>query len=246
VRSDSIGQDIEAGKPQRRPRRCLKLVEDCPGTAIKKEDTLMARLLYIEASPAKSASHSIHVAKIFLNAYEQAHPQDNVETIDLWAEDLPPFDGETIAAKFAVLRKKDFSAEQRARWDAVSKLSRRFNAADKYLFSVPMWNFGVPYRLKHYIDVVTLAGENWSWSRAEGYKSLLSGKKALLVYASAGEYGANDPADFQKPYLRKWLNFIGVTAIQEIIIAPTLAEAEALGRTKCKAIAAAVQLAPTF
>ncbi|HKY09117.1 MAG TPA: NAD(P)H-dependent oxidoreductase [Candidatus Binatia bacterium] len=206
----------------------------------------MAQVLYIEASPAKSSSHSIQVAKIFLNAYRHAHPQDDLATIDLWAEDLPPFDGETIEAKFAVLRKKEFTPEQQARWDAVQRISRRFNAADKYIFSVPMWNFGIPYRLKHYIDVVTLAGENWSWSRAAGYRSLLSGKKALLVCASAGEYGVNDPADFQKPYLRRWLNFIGVTEIQEISVAPTLADPDALHRTKCKAEAAAVQLAATF
>ncbi len=109
-----------------------------------------------------------------------------------------------------------------------------------------MWNFGVPYPLKHYIDVVTLAGENWSWSRAEGYKSLLVGKKALLVYASAGDYGPNDPSDFQKPYLRRWLNFIGVINIQEITVAPTLADADALCRTRWKADAAAVQLAASF
>jgi FMN-dependent NADH-azoreductase len=211
-----------------------------------RKDMLMARLLYIEASPSKSTSHSIHITKAFLKAYREAHPQDDLETIDLWAEDLPPFDGETIEAKFAVLRKKEFTPEQRARWDKVSKVSRRFNAADKYILSVPMWNFSVPYRLKHYIDVVTLAGENWSWSRAEGYKSLLSGKKALLIYASAGEYGASDPSDFQKPYLRRWLNFIGVTDIQEISVTPTLADADALSRTKCKAQAAAMQLAATF
>jgi FMN-dependent NADH-azoreductase len=206
----------------------------------------MARVLYIEASPVKSTSHSIHVAKTFLKAYQQAPPRDALEEIDLWSDELPPFDSETIAAKFAVLRKKDFTPEQRARWDDVQKISRRFNAADKYVFSVPMWNFGVPYPLKHYIDVVTLAGENWSWSRAEGYSSLLVGKKALLVYASAGDYGPNDPADFQKPYLRRWLNFIGVIDIQEITVAPTLADAEALSRTRCRADAAAVQLATTF
>ena len=206
----------------------------------------MARLLYIEASPAKSTSHSIDVAKVFLQAYQEMHPQDELQAIDLWAADLPPFDAETIEAKFAVLRKQEFTLEQRVRWDAVQRISRRFNAADKYIFSVPMWNFGVPYRLKHYIDVVTLAGENWSWSRAEGYKSLLSGKKALMVYASAGEYGVSDPSDFQKPYLRRWLNFIGVTDIHEISVAPTLADADALARTKCKAKASAVQLAATF
>ena len=206
----------------------------------------MARLLYIEASPAKSTSHSIDVAKVFVQTYQQMNLQDELRSIDIWAADLPPFDAETIDAKFAVLRKKEFTPEQRARWDAVQRISQRFNVADKYIFSVPMWNFGVPYRLKHYIDVVTLAGENWSWSRAEGYKSLLLRKKALLVYASAGDYGVSDPSDFQKPYLRRWLNFIGVTDIQEINVAPTLADAEAIARTKCKAKVTAVQLAATF
>jgi FMN-dependent NADH-azoreductase len=206
----------------------------------------MARLLYIEASPAKVLSHSIRVAKVFLEAYQEKHAQDELGAIDLWVTDLPPFDAETIEAKFAVLRKKEFSSEQRVRWEAVQKVSRRFNTADKYVFSVPMWNFSVPYRLKHYIDVVTLAGENWSWSKEQGYKSLLSGKKALLICASAGEYGANDPSDFQKPYLRRWLNFIGVTDVQEISVAPTLADADALASTKCRAKAEALKLAAAF
>lgn len=30
----------------------------------------------------------------------------------------------------------------------------RFKGADKYLFSLPMWNFGVPCKLKKYIDVI--------------------------------------------------------------------------------------------
>ena len=109
-----------------------------------------------------------------------------------------------------------------------------------------MWNFSVPYPLKHFIDVVTLAGENWSWSKAEGYKSLLSGKKAVLISASAGDYGPGDMSDFQKPYLRRWLNFIGIIDIHEISVAPTLTDPEALALTKCKAKAAAVKFAATF
>ena len=206
----------------------------------------MGRVFYIEASPSKTKSHSIQLAKQFLKAYQEKHPEDEIEVIDLWQADLPPFDAETIEAKFAVLRKKKFTPEQQVKWQAVQKVSRRFNTADKYVFSVPMWNFSVPYRLKHYIDVVTLAGENWSWSKDEGYKSLLSGKKALLICASAGEYEPNDPSDFQKPYLRRWLNFIGVTDIQEISVAPTLADADALASTKCRAKAEALKLAAAF
>lgn len=209
----------------------------------------MPKVLYIEASPLKERSHSIAVARAFLGAYREAHPADEIEKIDLWSEPLPPFDAATIEAKFAVLRKKVFSAEQGQRWAAVQAVSRRFNAADKYVFSVPMWNFGVPYPLKHYIDVVTLAGENWTWARDEGYRPLLSGKRATLIYSSAGAYQIGEPAhadDFQKPYLRRWLAFVGVRDVAEINVAPTLAEPDTVAEHTRAARLRALDLARAF
>lgn len=206
-------------------------------------------VLYIEASPLKQRSHTIEVARAFLDAYRNARPDDTIDALDLWAEDLPPFDGPTIEAKFAVLRKNEFTPLQQAKWSAVQAASRRFNAADKYVFSVPMWNFGVPYKLKHYIDVVTLAGENWTWSRELGYQALLSGKQAVLIYSSAGPYELTLPAhaaDFQKPYLRHWLSFIGVHDVEEINVAPTLADPTTVAQVRHEARSRALALARRF
>lgn len=208
----------------------------------------MSKLMYIEASPLKSRSHTIAVARSFLDTYGSAHPDDQIEQVDLWRTELPPFDGDTIEAKFAVLRRNQFTAEQLARWEAVRAVSRHFNSADKYVFSVPMWNFGIPYPLKHYIDVVTLPGENWTWSRANGYGTILSGKKALMIYASANLHTESGPdaSDFHKPYLRRWLRFIGVDDVREITVAPTLADPDAVAATRQAAIREAVRLATVF
>ncbi len=207
----------------------------------------MARLIHIEVSPLKERSQSTAVAERFLDAYRNAHPADDILAMDLWNVNLPPFDAETIDAKFAVLRTQAFTPAQWERWEAVRAVSRRFNAADKYVFSVPMWNFGVPYPLKHFIDVVTLPGENWTWSKEKGYEPLLSEKKALLIYSSANDYtDAGRDSDFQKPYLRRWLRFIGVDAIREINVAPTLADAEAVAERRAAAIEEAERLAATF
>ncbi len=207
----------------------------------------MARLIHIEVSPLKERSQSTAVAERFLNAYRNVHPADDILAMDLWDVNLPPFDAETIDAKFAVLRTQAFTPAQWERWEAVRAVSRRFNAADKYVFSVPMWNFGVPYPLKHFIDVVTLPGENWTWSKEKGYEPLLSEKKALLIYSSANDYtDAGRDSDFQKPYLRRWLRFIGVDAIREINVAPTLADAEAVAERRAAAIEEAERLAATF
>jgi len=208
----------------------------------------MSKLLYIEASPLKSRSHTVAVARQFLDAYARVHPDDDIETIDLWQATLPPFDGETIEAKFAVLRRQQFTPEQSGRWEAVRTVSRHFNSADKYVFSVPMWNFGLPYPLKHYVDVVTLVGENWTWSRQAGYGTIFAGKKALMIYASANlhEQRGEDASDFQKPYLRRWLQFIGVDDVREITIAPTLAEPESVGKMRTAAVNEALRLAADF
>ncbi|GFE82620.1 FMN-dependent NADH-azoreductase [Steroidobacter agaridevorans] len=208
----------------------------------------MSKLLYIESAPLKSRSHTIAVYRAFEQAYRAAHPSDEIEMLDLWQMSLPPFDEQTIEAKFAVLRKNEFTPQQLERWQAVRNVSRHFNAADKYVFGVPMWNFGVPYVLKHYIDVVTLPGENWTWSPASGYGTLLSGKKALAIYASANlhaEVGAG-AEDFQKPFMRRWLQFIGIERVEEITVAPTLSDPATLQGLRAEAIRAATELALHF
>jgi FMN-dependent NADH-azoreductase len=208
----------------------------------------MSKLLYIESAPLKSRSHTIAVYRAFEQAYQAAHPSDEIEMLDLWQLTLPPFDELTIEAKFAVLRKNDFTSQQLERWQAVRNVSRHFNAADKYVFGVPMWNFGVPYVLKHYIDVVTLPGENWTWSAASGYGTLLSGKKALAIYASANLHAEAGPDadDFQKPFMRRWLRFIGIESVQEITVAPTLSDPATVQSLRAEAIRTATELALDF
>ena len=109
----------------------------------------MARLLYVESSPRKERSASISVARHFLDAYRAAHPQDPIETLDLWDTVLPRFDAFVLDAKYAIMNGQPHTPEQAQAWQSVVKVTEQFKSADKFLFSVPMWNFGVPYVLKH-------------------------------------------------------------------------------------------------
>jgi FMN-dependent NADH-azoreductase len=202
----------------------------------------MSELLYVEASPSAGLSHSSQVAGAYVEAYLRAEASHRVRHVDLWNTPLPAFDRTAIEAKFAVLRKNEFTPDQLAIWHALRAFADAFCAADEYLFSLPMWNFGVPYVLKHYIDIVTLADVNWSWSKADGYKGLLHGKRATLVYSSAGPYAlgpAEAADDFQKPYMRRWLRFLGIEDIVEINAAPTLTDPQTLAGVKQDAIAEA-------
>ncbi len=208
----------------------------------------MAKLLYVEASPRKARSHSIKAAAAFLEAYAAANPGDEIDRLDLWAVDLPSFDGDMIDAKYSIMHGQEPSAAQKAAWAAVEKLFARFNAADKYLFSVPMWNFGLPYRLKHYIDLITQPGLSWKFTPDTGYSGLCQGKVAA-IYSSAGVYHDGSGAeafDLQKPAFENWLGFIGITDVTRIICAPTVAAPDDVAASDEAAASQARSVAATF
>ncbi|MFT4584722.1 MAG: FMN-dependent NADH-azoreductase [Gammaproteobacteria bacterium] len=208
----------------------------------------MANLIYIESSPRKDRSHSIKVANAFLAEYKKTNPNDHVDVLDLWGEKLPAFDGDMINAKYAVMHGADQSSGETAAWGQVQKIFDRFNAADKYLFSVPMWNFGIPYILKHYIDIITQPGMAWSFDPAAGYSGLVTGR-AAVIYSSAGVYHEGSGAeafDNQRPYFQGWLGFVGITDVTPISCAPMLGAPEDVEKAVSEAIIAAQELAARF
>jgi len=208
----------------------------------------MSKLLYLETSPRGERSKSSRVAQAFLAAYQKAHPEDTVEHINLWKVSLPTFDGAMLEAKYAVLTGKGQTPEQAAAWKTVADMAEVFKSADKYLISVPMWNFSIPYKLKHYIDIITQPGLTFSFSPTEGYKGLVSGK-AVVIYARGGAYGEGTGAeayDLQTKSLGMHLGFIGITDQTNILVEPTLAGPDAVESTVAKAVEQAVSVAASF
>ena len=210
----------------------------------------MSRLLYVEASPRKQRSASIEVARAFLAAYRAAHPADEIETLDIWDVDLPEFDGAAMKAKYAGLSGTPLTAAQEAAWDRIRALAEPFHEAEKLLFAVPLWNFGIPYRLKHLIDVVSQKDVLFSFTE-QGFSGLLAGRKAAVVYARGLDYGpsALTPAesfDFQRPYMEMWLRFIGITDITAITVEKTLFGPEVDTQARAEAKSWAEDVARTF
>ena len=189
----------------------------------------MAHLLYIEASPRKERSASIEIAKTFISEYKRTHPEDGVETLDLWDTRLPEFDGHVIDSKYVILHGLEHTEVQKRAWRVVEDVISQFTRADKYVFSLPMWNFSIPYKLKHYIDVIVQPGYTFSFSPEEGYKGLMAGKPVAAIYARGGAYGSGTGAetyDLQKAYLEHILGFMGFSDFQTILVEPTLSSLE--------------------
>jgi len=209
----------------------------------------MSDVLYIQASPRGPKSYSISAADAFIDAYRETHPDDTVTTMNLFTMDLPPFDGFALKAKYAILYGQDHTDEEAAAWKAVENVIETFTSADKLVFAVPMWNFGIPYRLKHFIDVIVQPGYTFSFSPEEGYKGLVTGKPAFVSYSRGGAYPPGSDAeafDLQTKYVELFLGFIGFTDVRRVIIEGTLAGPEEATKSQTAAIEEARKIAATF
>jgi FMN-dependent NADH-azoreductase len=204
----------------------------------------MSKLLYVISSPRGEQSESRAIAHEFLDAYRRSDPSLEVDVLDLWSKPLPIYGGPGVAAKMAVFAGQVPSGDQAAAWAEVQRIFARFDAADEYLFTVPMWNHGVPWVLKHLIDTISQPGMVFGFDPATGYTGLLTGKRAVVVYTSA-VYHQDAPlafgADFHRSYFNDWLRWAGIDDVSEVRFQPNLVTADAdAARAVAKASARAL------
>ena len=196
------------------------------------------KLLFIKGSPRSEKSTSARVAETFLSAYRAKNPNAQIEEIDLWKENLPEFDGDKAAAKMSFFGEGTLEGTRKTAWDEIVAVTQRFSGADDYLFTVPMWNDGIPYRLKLYIDIITQPGLMFGFDPVKGYSGLLKGKRATAIYTS-GVYAPGVTAafgtDFHSTYFNNWLKFIGISDTATIRYQPTLLTSDpAVGLAKAR------------
>lgn len=187
----------------------------------------MTTLLHIESSPRKQRSASLEVARRFIARYQENNPDTDIITLDLWNMDLPEFDQQAMEAKYAGLNGTPLTPAQNDAWNTLKDLAAHLHRADLIVMSVPLWNFSIPYKLKHFIDLVSQKDILFSFDPERGLQGMLHNKTAVVTYARGLDFSAqsNTPAerfDFQKPYVEAWLNFIGVTDVHAVIVEKTV------------------------
>ena len=187
------------------------------------------KINYIECSPRGERSHSTKIAQAYIEQAKKNIPDLELNHINPWSLNLPEFDGDMLNAKYSVISGTDPSADEVSAWSNVKNIFDEFNNADHYLFSVPMWNFNIPYKLKHYIDIITQPGMSWSYTPEDGYKGLMTDKTATIIYSTGDGYGDGtgfESFDMQKPYVNLWLTFLGFKKIERVVVDRTLFDAE--------------------
>jgi FMN-dependent NADH-azoreductase len=183
----------------------------------------MPKLMHISGSP-RGDSVSSAGARAFVECFSEARPHFEIDTLDLWREGLPEFNQAMLEAKDAVMAGRSFTDPQRDAWAIIERMVVRLSLADRLLISTPMWNFGLPYKLKHFIDLVNQPRLTFRFEPARGYIPLLKNRPTVAILASSGDFvtGMNrGRTDMATPYLREALRFMGITQVEFVRMGPT-------------------------
>ncbi|WP_158885022.1 NAD(P)H-dependent oxidoreductase [Rhodanobacter sp. L36] len=180
------------------------------------------KLLHIDSSALGGYSVSRQLSSEIVAELTRNNPDIEVTYRDLAAQSLPHWTPVPDAAHP----------------DAVlgNEVLEEFLAADVVVIGAPMYNFGISSQLKSWIDRILIAGKTFRYS-ASGAEGLAGGKQVIIASSRGGSYGSAPYAamDFQEPYLRTVLGFIGIDALQ-FVRAEGLAHGD---EHKAQAIAAA-------
>jgi FMN-dependent NADH-azoreductase len=188
----------------------------------------MSKILLVLSSPRGEASHSTRVARELVRSLTANDPAADVVVRDLAASPLPHLDGAFLAALHT-----DAASRTPEQAQAVAQsdgLVAELMAADTIVIASAMINFAPASTLKAWFDNLLRAGVTFRYDES-GPHGLVTGKKVYLVTAQGNVYsqGPAKPFDFQVPYLKHLLGFMGMTdveviAIEGVALGPDVAE----------------------
>ena len=93
-----------------------------------------------------------------------------------------------------LLAGQDLYGRLKEEWREIEQHIERFLSADVYLVSTPMWNFHIPYMLKHYLDLIVQPRYLFRYTET-GAEGLVKGKRMVVITRSGRQlYRRGDAA----------------------------------------------------
>ena len=169
------------------------------------------KLLRIDSS-ARTASVTRQLTVKAAEAWKENNPDGDVIHRDLSAMQIPPITDDWSATH---LDASKLSPGQRSYLSTSDQLIDELRAADTIVIGAPMYNFSISSPLKAWVDQIVRFGQTFG-SGPNGPRGLLEMKKVIIITARGGAYEkgtAREAFDFQEPYLRHILGFIGLTDV---------------------------------
>lgn len=202
------------------------------------------RVLHIISSPRHDGA-SVTVTSALIEALRERHPDLEVDTLDVWREDLPEFDERVIEAKYKWVDGAELDAAEARAWTTIESLARRFREADRIVLGVPMWNWSIPYKLKQLIDLAAQRNLLFTYDGVD-FGPAVDIARADVVFVRGQYYGEDGPTpgsvfDHQVAFVEFFLGMIGVRDVRSLIVDrtwdPASAEAIADGVARARDLA---------
>ncbi|WP_321347293.1 FMN-dependent NADH-azoreductase [Halopseudomonas oceani] len=180
----------------------------------------MKKILVVQSSARQDGSLTREYTAQLVNQIQAANPGSWVVTRDLGAEPVPHLDSSLLGGWM-----KPTDEQTDAEKDAAARsdiLIDELLASDIVVIGSSMYNFGIASTLKSWFDHVLRAGRTFKYTE-NGPVGLTEDRKVYVVTARGGRY-AGTSIDFQEPYVRQLLGFIGIKDVEFINV-----EGQALG-----------------
>ncbi|RQR22989.1 FMN-dependent NADH-azoreductase [Burkholderia sp. Bp9142] len=170
----------------------------------------MANILVLNSSVLGNGSVSKILVEETVHHLLNSNPGAIVTYRDLGGAPIPHLTTTNVAGVRAVAATDDELAAR----DLSDQLIAELQAADIIVIGAPMYNFSIPTGLRAWFDYVLRPGVTFSYSEA-GPKGLVTGKSIIVIESRGGLYseGPAQVMDFQEPYLRTLLGYIGLTDV---------------------------------
>jgi len=169
------------------------------------------KLLQVDSS-ARASSVTRRLTAKFAEEWRKKHPDGEVIQRDLSATALPLITDDWGATQF---EESKITPAQRSYLSTSDKLVEELQAADTVVIGAPMYNFSIPSSLKAWIDQIVRLGKTVGYG-PNGPQGLLTKKKVVIITSRGSAYekgSVREAFDFQEPYLRHILGFIGLTDV---------------------------------
>ncbi|SFE61126.1 FMN-dependent NADH-azoreductase [Paenibacillus catalpae] len=210
----------------------------------------MEKLLVINAHATVDSptSVSLEVGKHFIEAYRKMNPNESIEQIDLYSEEIPEVNSTVLSAWGKFASGEELTDDEKRVTSKMNEILQQFKNAKKYVIIMPLHNFNIPSRLKDYMDNIMIARETFKYTENGSVGLLKDGRSLLVIQGSGGIYTNNDwytDNEFSHKYLKSMFNFLGVVDYQIVRAQGTnlLDKADVLEKAKQEVLEAAARLA---
>lgn len=170
----------------------------------------MNHILVLNSSVSGEASVSRILVKDAVRCLLEVNPDAVVTFRDLDQAPIPHLTSDTVAG----VRAEPGTQAELAAQALSDELIAEIRAADVLVIGAPMYNFSIPSSLRAWFDHVLRPRVTFAYGEG-GAKGLLTGIRVIVVESRGGLYseGPGNAMDFQEPYLKTLLGFVGMTDV---------------------------------